>query len=408
MSARSNKCRSRRPYVLRLLILAIGCSFNQLPSQAQTSADKPPMLSPEFTVELPHTTSHAAWSPDGRVLAAIPSVHPALQLITVDTHERREWTAPFPFQLLSTAISPDNQLLAVHQPAKGVSTLLLYSISDRKEIARAEFPLGGCSLSAQLTDGLAFSLDGSSLWVGCHIAKDVAGSYPAAARLSLTDLRYQERLEFAPIAGRSLPHLRGSTFSISQGTLIWTQILTQYAPDRIPLRISQQFVHSIDLDNRQEVFTPLKIRTDPGGQLPSLLQYAMVSPQQGLAVVFRKLIKKEPAPPAGTPDFTFETYDIHTGGRLAEFWSAKDQQDVDSGGQVEHAALIPGSPYLVGAIDASFSPGKHGGLIVWNVRTGMIVQRVPGKSAQRVSVSPEGNRVALFSGKALLMYRSGR
>jgi len=366
------------------------------------------MLSHEFTVELPHSTSHAVWSPDGRILAAIPFVHPALQLINADTRERREWTAPFPFQLLSTAISPDNQFLAIHQPTKGANNLWLYSITDRREIARAEFPLGGCSLSTQLTDGLAFSIDGSSLWVGCHIAKDVAGTYPAAARLNLPDLRYQERVDFAPIAGQSLPHLRGSTFSFSGGKLLWTQILTVYATDHRPPRISQQFAHTIDLDTRQDVFPPLKIRTDPGGQLPSLLQYAMVSPQQGIAVVFRKLIKKEPAPPTGTPDFTFETYDIHTGALLAEFWSAKDQQDVDSGGQVEHAALIPGSAYLVGAIDASLNPRKHGGLILWNVRTGTIVQRVPGRSTQRVSVSPDGSRIALFSGQALLMYRSGR
>jgi hypothetical protein len=215
-------------------------------------------------------------------------------------------------------------------------------------------------------------------------------------------------VDVASILGRSLPHLRGSTFSTYQGKLLWSQIIAVYAGDVQPPRISQQFIRTIDLETKQEMFPPLKIRTDSKFQFASLLQYAMVSPQHGVAVVFRKLIKREPAPPVGTPDFTFETYDIHTGALLAEFWSGKEQQDTDSGGQVEHAALIPGSPYLVGAIDASFNPRKHGGVILWDVRTGAIVQRVPGRSAQRVSVSHDGSKIALFSGQALLMYRSGR
>jgi hypothetical protein len=394
--------------VLRFFLIIFACLSNPLASQAQSGPEKPPMLLPEFTMKLPQLISDAVWSLDGRMLAAIPFAHPALQLISVDAQDRRKWGTPFPFQLISTAISPDNQLLAVHQPAHGLNRLWLYSIADRREIARAELPVGGCSPSVSSTGGLAFSLDGSALWVGCDIAKHVNGTYPAAVRLSLRDLQYQEHVNIAGIASSSLPHLRGGRFSVDQGKLFWTQIVTTYATGAQGSRISEQFVRAIDPSTQQEAFPPLKIRTDSGGRFPSLLRYAMVSPQHGLAVVFRALIKREPPLPVGTPDFAFETYDVHTGFLLAEFWSGTEQQDTDSGGQVEHAALIPGSPYLVGAIDASFNPRKHGGLIVWDARTGGIVQRVPGRSAQRVSVSPDGKRIALFSGYELLMYYGRR
>jgi hypothetical protein len=399
------------PFTLlpRLLLTVCACFCNPLASQAQPGADKPPVFSLEFSMELPHATSNAVWSADGRILAAVPTVHPALQLIYVDTQEHREWSTPFPFQLLSTAISPDNRLVAVHQPAKG-NRLWLYSIADRTEIARAELPLGGCRLGTDLTagGGLAFSIDGSALWLGCNVRRQVTGTYPAAVRLSLRDLQEQDRVDLAPIADSPLSVLHSSTFSVHNGRLLWTQIVGIYATDSQRPRLSQQFVRVIDLDTEQELFPPMRIRTDSGYRFPSLLQYAMVLPEHGMAVVFRRLTMREPPPPVGTPDFAFETYDIRSGTLLAEFWSGKEQQDTDTGGQVLHAVLIPGSAYLVGAIDASFNPRKHGGLILWDVRTGTIVQRVPGPSAQHVRVSHDGRRVALFAHRTLLMYRGER
>ena len=193
---------------------------------------------------------------------------------------------------------------------------------------------------------------------------------------------------------------KGSALASFQGRLLWTQIVSVYTP-----KLSQQYVRTMDLTTKQEIFPPLKIKTYRARQVSTRLQYATVSPERNLAVVFRQLVDRRPPLPAGTPDFAFESYDTRTGQLLVEFWSGKDQRNPDAGGRPVDVALISGSPYIVGAINASIDPQSHGGLIVWDARTGAVVQRTPGPSAQRVSASPDGKRLVLFCGRSLLVYR---
>jgi len=395
----------RWPFLMpQLLHVLFGFLLLSEVHAADPRQSKSSMLSLEFELQLPYATSGSVWSNDGSILVIIPFSHPALQLVDVTQRQLREWTTPFPFQFLSTAISPDNQLLAIHQPINGQNALWLYSIADRREIARVTPPVDNCSLDFSAPGGLMFSPDGEALWLGCTSLPVTTDRYPVAVKLHVPSLQIQGRIDLAPVLDAPAGSKR-TRLSHYEGKILATHMLLSYTSPPQPLKIAQDFLRAIDLGENKEIFPTLGIRTDTGQRFPTLLQSALVPAQGNFAIVFRKLIQRRPPPPPGTPDFAFETYDAASGPLVREFWSGKEQQDLELGGQLEDAALIPNSTYVVGAIDASFNSQKHGGLIIWDWRTGEIVERAPGRSAQRVSVSPDGKFIALVSSPSLLVYR---
>lgn len=158
-----------------------------------------------------------------------------------------------------------------------------------------------------------------------------------------------------------------------------------------------QFLVGYNLSNKSPLFVPFAIKdeTDPF-RIPISAQIAAIG---NLAVLSW-------TPPSGQPahgprDIRLETYDTQSGKRLAAFGGPSDVGQL----AISDYTLAGNGEFVIATL--SDLEMKQGGVRVWYVRSGRLLQSLQIPPASFLELSPDGTHLAVIVLKEIRIFRVG-
>jgi dipeptidyl aminopeptidase/acylaminoacyl peptidase len=353
-----------------------------------------------------------AWSPDGRRLLSGMLTRPdaagrqdvSLWLFDVDDekamgHRVLDGRAT---QDAGIAWSPDGELLAV---VKRSGEIRVYSSRDFREVARRDVTDDDAQLDhfgrVQMDTGVAFSKDGSSLWIA-RLAQNVRAKFAGAVQLDARTLDVIDSYEIdPPIPGNRTVTARTTIEPTPNGPRLVT-LISSYTGIKAPngADTAHRFVYGVDLDEKRELFPHFQLVEDN-----TLYQYLgagiLLSPDATALIVLLSAITDPRQRGSNYRDV--DVYSTQTGQRVALFDTAKAM------GEEQPSLKFFGRSGAVLIAESYRVSDKAPGLIVFETNTGAVIERVTGKTLtgglgfswdrHRIvaSLAPFGNGMQFFA-----------
>lgn len=372
---------------------------------AQTVDPKPiddPILQYEFSIPITEPPWRVAWSHDDAYLAITEPTKFTVRI--VDVTKRELLPQPAIKGIVGEAAlawSPDGRYLAALSGGRR-NAISITSTTDWTELSLRNRRIDEVCFGDDLMGGIDFEADSQSLWMPCKRQLATNPPYIVAAKLSIPQLEVVDRLELQPaLPGRystSRHNIRLTRNKLQSLLLAVIPKLNKVSADNT----ARRFIRITDLGSKSPIGAEFEIIDDSGIQRTLWEAHAA---DDGRTVVLRW----------GNPEvvgaswdsaknYRLESYDTATGRRLAQFAGSSADTGTVKDFRLGSIALLRRRPAVVG----SFYDGEAGrrGLIVWDSRTGKVLQIVDLKYARGPFVSRSGLRFAVaISGSELAIYR---
>lgn len=303
-----------------------------------------------------------AWSADGRYLATVGFNKGTLSLLNVGDGS-----------MIAVAEIKLPEALAVN--SDGTSIALAYShniiiYNTKMKSVVYTFADHSCGYINSAT----FSANDKALWVGCSIGVTKASLLAYKLQIDTSEVVSKIAPPTLRVAGtlssreQTLWCEKGKTFSIAV-----IDVFGEHRPDIFfP---TTHFVSIIDLQRQTDVVSPLEIqdRQVSGIRRVPLRAYASFDDSY-IAVLFPEAYGDAPHPEDLKEDKAVAIFDINSGASIAAFGGYATPE----GNYTNGLAVLPGRNFVIGTTGRvnHEKGGRHGGITVWDSRTGLVRQRI--------------------------------
>jgi WD40 repeat protein len=363
-------------------------------SEAVAQTTEP--LTPLFSIKLPDATTPTGykvldapaeiqWSPDNRYLAIFGFSSSKLFLLDVDQKQLIDRNVHIKGAPPNITWSGDASLLALNNV-----NLALFQVSDGKELGRRDFFRRG-QCAAQPRQAGSFTADNRFLWVSCG-AQSQQGSYPAAKKLTIPDLEVADSADAEATEPASLNTTRYERIAREGDKLLLSSILqtcSQTISSANQLATCNPHAACLDLETKRPCFPTFALELSPSAKGLHDLQFVPNRPQTISFWTWAQGI------PPGPFDWAFEIYDF-AGKRVNQFGARTEFENMPP------REFVTTRDGLV--IGSAGDYGKNGRLMVWNLNTGQLLQRIRTPSAWRMEISNDGKQLAVLMGREIRIY----
>jgi WD40 repeat protein len=326
------------------------------------------------------------WSPDSRYIAVYGYNSGKTFLLDVGQKQIIDRNIYFKGGAPNIAWSTDGSLLALTHINIG-----LFRVADGKELGRRDrFRYRRCSSDPRQAG--AFTADGRFLWVSCG-ADGGRGSYRAAEKLTVPELELADSVDAEGAGPDYTSFTHDGRVVVEDGRLLLTSILLscEKQPNINEAEPNcRHYVACLDLQTKKPCFPSFAIHSVLSAHYPYDLKLVPGSPQ-----VITFWAWTEGRPPG--PDPAFKIYDF-AGNQVRQFGMRDEFKDISP-----REFAVTGSGLVIG------TAGKRGGsnrgrLMVWNGRTGELLQNTSTGYASLLEGSPDGRFVAVLMGHEIKVY----
>lgn len=365
-----------------LCVIAFAVATITLPLLQWAGAAAMPLKS-EFSVKLSYPLKGLEWSPDGRYVALPQDVSYRVLLLNIDKREVVDKAIAWKARLLpALSWSADSASLVVIG-----YELALVSLVDGRDIKRAKIPTNLCD-NRRVRRAVSMSADG--LWLACApIRKEE--SYAAAEAFSIPHFEPKQLVEGAvPKIGFANTVRTSRIDRFVNDSFLTVLFDTCVLNNQLDGLGCAQYASCIKLEARESCFKTFLLDSDGTGREP--VDVALL--------VERKLVVSQWRPTEsgrnGPFDFAFEINDFE-GRRLARLGFHDERRELDVRDfQVTSKGLL-----IVALAD---EPKNKGGIAVWSVGTGMLLQFIPTPPAAFVKLSADETRLAVTADKQVFIF----
>ena len=296
------------------------------------------------------------------------------------------------------AISPDGSIAVARtgtsqliqtpefQDVRTKTALVLLSTETWREIAQVNTTdVANCKVADKF--GFAFTPDGRFIWAGCGNK----GSIQGAIKLTIPELGLADKLEFteklSPTSKSELTeaYVRPSPLTLLARTFVYSEFAPVGAP---PLpKPYDPYLRIIDLATKADILptSPLLYGEGPLPSLGGSLGGYLSTDRRSL-LIYRGL--REPG--------GIDTYDIENRTRVMRFAPPSEAATVDPKMQPDRGVwgLSNLLPLRNDRVAAAIASGNwDGGLMIWNYRTGELIQRIYAPGMNLIALSPDATRI---------------
>ena len=341
-------------------------------------------LTVEYALKSPGYAISHDWSSDSRRVAIDflqgSTLIERSTIYALDVESRR-LAGPLAGPSEHVAMSPDGKRLA----ATAARVVRLYATEHFELLARAEAPVPDCYFAG----GSAFSADGTFLWIRCSRLHGSGAEEPTARavafRYQLPNLELADRITVIEPVKTTSQH-RGSVRIVHEQPILMGVVR----------RWDKRGGHRVDCFNLND-----KLPCFKGFQLlhrPNIRHVLQLSTSVSLAVVSSDRIGDDGASLASHVDI----YETASGNLVTTTVVPAPMTDAIP----EGLEFISGDRYVIAAFSASKK--SEGGLAVWNLQSGEVVQSILRGPVRRMSASPDGHKILVVTKEEILMYGVAR
>ncbi len=282
------------------------------------------------------------------------------------------------------AWSPDGQLVAIVQRKQ----IRVFSTRDFQEIAHREISDADPDLSnlqrIALPTGVAFSKDSKSLWIARPV-ENARIRFTLAVEVDAKNLSVVDQYNMdPPVAGNRTVAFQTNIESTSNGPRLFTIAASYTGVIAFGADTAKDFAYGIDLTSKAELFPHFQL-VDKNRRFQNLAQL-LLSPDASTIV---SLLGVTMDPRQDLSDHRdADVYRTETGQRVAFFDMARTLKDEQSATKFfgQTSATLIATSYR--GLD------RAPGLIVFDVKSGAIVQRVTGPALEsRLAFSQDRKRM---------------
>lgn len=362
----------------------------------ETASSMAEPLKLQFSIKLPDWTTPTGfkladapaemqWSPDNRYLAVYGYSSSKLFLLDVGQKQILDRNIYFKGSPPNIAWSADSSLLALNNIKVG-----LFRVADGKELGlRDKFRYRRCSTDPRQAG--AFTADGRFLWVSCG-ASGEQGTYRAADKLTVPDLELADSVDVEGTGPDQISYSHHDCVFVEGGRMLLSSILLscEKQPNGAkPSPNCQRYVACLDLQTKKPCFPSFVIERSRSAQYPYDLKFVPGNPH---VVTFWAWAQEFPP----GPDPAFKIHDF-AGNQVRQFGLRDEFKD-----SAPRKFVVIGADFVV-CTAGSFGTNR-GRLMVWNARTGKLLQDTSTDFAGLLEVSPDGRLVAVQIGLEIKVY----
>lgn len=364
---------SIRSFACLCVAVLVGATFVAMLMSSMTSAGP---LKLQFSFKAPYPSKDLAWSPDNRFIALAQDKTYKVLLLNADTRAvidgSIKWKA-YPLPTLYWAV--DSKSLAVI----GYDVALV-SAADGREIKRTTIPLDQCD---NRFGRRAASASTVGLWLSCGTIRQ-REAYTAVYGLSLPELLPKESVKGeVPKIGYTNTIFASRIERFSDISLLATVFDSCVPGNQYGALGCDQYASCIILELQTACFKPFLLDSDGTDREPvdiSLL------PRQSIAV---SQWRPRETSRDGLFDFAFEVHSFD-GKRLSRLGFHTDRRGLDV-----RDFLVTSDGLLIAAL--AYEPKDKGGIAVWDINSGKLLQFITTPPAAIVRLSCDGARLAVVS-----------
>ena len=381
------------PTVLAVLGYLTGAAVAESSLAADEGSEGRPILRLEKRIGIKDHPQTMVWSSDNRHLAIKGFNDGKLYVYDANSADGATRVLAERIGAASLAWSPDGQIIAINQSPS--AAIRLIAARDGREVGRRDIPhrqpYENCPFS---TLPIAFTADGRSLWATCG-RENATTSFPVALKLRLPDLVAEDRLMLNPPVADEKARSRSYSLARVGGKLTLSTITRSVTNVYESFGIIKQrvFATGFDLETKEQWFPRFELTDDNRSGYFRTPQELFLFPDPNFVLVrmFPNISERPGFPHDRSFDRLFEGYDARTGQRIVTYGG--DNDGLPESGAIAAAQVLPNSALMIG--QWSRAKPDSGGLVVFDPRTGSVVQRIRiGRTSPHLAVSPNGQRLA--------------